>query len=81
MSEFHKGQRIRVTAEYATLDGEMKPELEKWVGLEGTVLHPRDWDGGYDDVSLDNPPEDVAPFPFRFLKGELEAIEPGEAAS
>lgn len=81
MTEFRKDQRIRVTAEYATSDGTIDPGLEKWVGLEGTVLHPRDWDGGYDDVSLDNPPEDVAPFPFRFLKGELEAIEPGETAS
>lgn len=74
MTGFVKGQRIRVTAEYATIDGKLKPELEHWIGLEGTVLYPRDWDGGYDDVSLDNPPEDVAPFPFRFLAGELEAV-------
>jgi hypothetical protein len=76
VAELVKGQRIRVTAEYATIDGKLRPELEKWVGLEGTVLHPRDWDGGYDDVTLDNPPEEVAPFAFRFLDGELEAIEP-----
>jgi hypothetical protein len=74
MSRFAEGQRVRVTADYATVNGKLRPDLEKWVGLEGIVLIPRQWEGGFDVVILDNPPEDCDGFPF--LKGEIEAIEP-----
>jgi len=75
VAEFSKCQRVRVTAEYATIDGESSPDLEKWVGCEGTIIYPREWPGGYDVVLLDDPPEE-SPFGFRYLSGELEAIEP-----
>lgn len=81
MTTFHEGQRVRVTAEYATVNGTLRPDLAKWVGLEGTVIIPRKWVGGFDVVILDDPPEESsAGYPY--LKGELEAIDsPGTPAA
>lgn len=73
MAEFVEGQRVRISARYATINGELHPNLQQWVGLQGTVLIPRPWRGGYDVIDLDTPPE-ASEFGYRFLDGELEPV-------
>lgn len=74
MTGFAKGQRIRVAVEYATVDGEVQPDLLPWVGLQGTVIYPADWERGYNVVNLIDPPE-ASPFGYRFFTEELEAAD------
>lgn len=73
--EFPRGQRVRITAQFARMDGVPNQELEEWVGLEGTVLRPRVSDTDYDSVALDSKLEDF-PSGYPFRKGELEVIAP-----
>jgi hypothetical protein len=73
--EFRRGQRVRITARFANIDGVHNQELDEWVGLEGTVRRPRVSDTDYDLVAVDSKPEEF-PNGFLFRKGELEAIGP-----
>jgi hypothetical protein len=72
MTAFTKGQRVRITVEYATIDDEADPKLLPWVGLEGTIIYPAERQRGFNVVDITDPPE-ISPFVYWFFTDELEA--------
>lgn len=72
-TQFHEGDRVRVTRAYAGSD----PLLAPWTGREGTVLIPSRFFTNV--VIMDDPPEgDVS---ARFWDYELEPIKQEEKSS